>query len=131
MELDIITIDGQAYNFKIIKTTNGNKYDSPLYSILLKPIKNKDASILVYKNIFSYTRGYDQNSNSGEQFYLYTKEWGGAGNGGGQERVCIPYLYGNTKEGVYNNIIEGNYEDYKYEFPRGTKIAKIKEDLKY
>jgi len=131
MELDIIILEGQAYKFKIIKTTNGNKYDSPLYSIILRPIKNKDANILVYKDIFYYTRGYDQNSNSGEQFYLYTKEWGEAGNGSGQDRPSIPYLYGYTKEAVYNNIINGKYEDYKYEFPKGTKMAKIREDLKF
>ena len=126
---EVISIDGQDYTFSIIKTSKDTKYESPYFSIMLKPIKNRDAKILVYKDIFHYTKGYDQNSNSGEQNYLYTKGWGGAGNGGGEPGTPVPTLYGREKSAVFNNILEGEYDDDLFEFEYGTKIADIKKRL--
>lgn len=82
---------------KVKKVRAGTKHESPVWDLLFT---NKKENIEVrFPEFYTYHTGFDQNQNSGMQWYLTTTIFGGLGNGGGSSTPSTP----NPR---YNNFVE-------------------------
>lgn len=124
----MIKIKEKEYTIKFIKD-GGNRYESPLYHLVLKPYKHK-GNILVVRNFAYYNQGYSQGTNpSGCQWFLQIIQYGCSGNGRGQNTPSTPYLSYDHIEFI-EKVANGNYyTDFRFdfnEFEYGTTMKDIK-----
>ncbi|HRW22180.1 MAG TPA: hypothetical protein P5509_09410 [Bacteroidales bacterium] len=108
------------------------------YSLILK--SKKTGEFLVFPRVFWYTEGWSQGTGRSEHgYYLNTKGYGSQGNGSGQRSPSIPYYINDEIEYIlnsyngkgYNKDMNKWYQDHAMTYPKGTKIANIKNELKY